>query len=61
MIPYGTGSMPPGCQGPQRKSRRAASFNPRIAPWRSRACAAYSEQLGVKRHAGGNIFESVRW
>jgi hypothetical protein len=30
-------------------------------PCRSIACAAYSEQEGVKRHAGGNIFDSERW
>ena len=29
---YGTGSWPPGCQGPQRHTRRAASQPPRHAP-----------------------------
>src|SRR5882672_2821349 len=50
----GTGSQPPGCQGPQRHSRRAASQPPRQVPCRPSASSAYSEQLGKNRHAGGS-------
>ena len=48
----GTGSAPLAPPGRHRSSRRPASRLPRSAPCRSSACAAYSEQLGVKRHTG---------
>ena len=49
-LPFqGTGSMPPGCQGWQRASRRAASQAPRATPCFRIASRAYSEQVGWKR------------
>jgi len=34
--------------------------SPRQEPWISMACAVYTEQLGVNRHAGGSIGEIHR-
>ena len=42
----GTGSKPPGWNGWQRASRRAASQLPLSAPWRVTASSAYWEQEG---------------
>jgi hypothetical protein len=53
-IRYGTGSGPPARPGWQRARRRAASQLPRHGPWRSIAPAAYSEQVGQYRQAGGS-------
>jgi len=44
--------MPPGCHGWQRANRRAASHNPRPAPYFNTASLAYTEQLGWNLQAG---------
>ena len=38
-----------------------ANQEPRNAPWRVSASSANCEQLGWKRHAGGNPGEMKRW
>ena len=43
----GTGSYPPCTNGWQRSSRQTVIAEPRSAPCRSTASAAYSEQVGT--------------
>src|SRR6185312_1393455 len=45
----GTGSIPPGCQGPQRSSRSSVNHDPRGTPWTVSASIAYALQLGENR------------
>jgi len=52
-VPVGTGSIPPALHGLHRNSRIVASAPPLSAPWTSIASAAYSEQVGWNRQAGG--------
>src|SRR5579872_5332056 len=49
----GTGSRPPRLKGWQRSRRQVASTTPRNGPWFAIATAAYSEQVGTKRHPPG--------
>src|ERR1019366_787382 len=56
----GTGSGPPAWNGWQRASRRAANARPRQTPWRVTASRAYSEHVGVNRHAGGSRGDTKR-
>ncbi len=55
---YGTGSMPPGCQGWQRAIRPAARDTPRRTPCFNTACRAYCEHVGEKRQAAGTSGET---
>lgn len=48
---FGTGSMPPGANGRQRRIRFKASQEPCATPWRSMASRAYEEQVGWYLHA----------
>ena len=57
ILVYFTGSKPPRANGWQRHKRQAAIKEPRIAPCLLIASAAYSEQVGVKRHAAGKSGE----
>ena len=54
-----TGSYPPSENGWQRRSRRRPIAVPFKAPYWATASAAYSEQVGVNRQAGGRSGESV--
>ena len=49
----GTGSYPLPPQGLHLSMRQMAKSKPLMGPWMMRACRAYSEQVGVKRQAGG--------
>lgn len=49
----GTGSYPLPPHGLHRQMRHTARMNPFMGPCFMRACLAYSEQVGVKRQAGG--------
>jgi hypothetical protein len=55
----GTGSEPPAVPGRQRSRRRTASQDPRAAPCRLSATAAYSEQLGECGQCGVNWLSSA--
>ena len=50
---HGTGSYPLPPQGWQRRILLTARYSPFTGPCFTRACRAYSEQVGVKRHDGG--------
>jgi hypothetical protein len=50
-----------GLPGRQRASRLMVSQLPRRAPWARSACAAYSEQVGVKWQHGGRRGLISRW
>jgi hypothetical protein len=51
----GTGSYPPGLKGWHRRIRLTVSHKPFKKPCLKNASAEYSEQLGVKRQAGGSM------
>ena len=53
----GTGSYPPCDKGLHRKMRQRVYRPPRKIPCRTMASIAYSEQVGTKRQAGGNMGE----
>lgn len=60
VIFYRTGSNPPAQNGWQRSSRLAPIQTPRAVPYFTTACSMYSEQVGAKRQALGNIGEIQR-
>ena len=50
---YGTGSYPLPPQGLHLNIRQIANASPFIGPCFFKACFAYSEQVGVNLHEGG--------
>src|SRR5213593_1410699 len=56
---YLTGSNPPRRRGWHRSRRPTDRRPPRIKPYSSIASAAYSEHVGVNRHAAGSQGEMI--
>ena len=56
----GTGSYPPGLKGWHRRTRLTVSHKPFKKPCLENASTEYSEQVGVKRQAGGSRGEIQR-